>query len=161
MVDIECKVNAIKASWMSRLVTNPNAKWISFLKFFLHNLGLELEFMTYLQFKNIKIFPIMKCLPQFYQDILISFSLVKGATKGKLTDNDFLKSIIWGNEAFQQKGKCLFLRNWIRSGYVFVKDLFDKHGDFFTEEVICKKLESTRKWMVEYMVVKKMYYGTS
>ena len=155
MVDIDCKVNAIKAAWMSRIVTNPNAKWVSFFKYFLHHLDLKLEFLTYLQFRNIKLFPIIKCLPQFYLDMLTSFSQIKGATSGKLTDSEFLKSMIWGNEAFQQKGKCLFIRNLIKSGFIFVKDLFDEHGNFFTENAICNKLESKKNWMIEYLSVKK------
>ena len=128
---------------------------MSLLKYFLHNLDLKLELITHLNFTSTKSFPIVKELPQFYQDILISFGTVKSTINGKTTDSKFLENIIWGNKIIQQHGKCLFIRNWIRSGFIFVKDLFDKNGNFLTEETICNRLETTRNWMAEYILVKR------
>ena len=154
MVDLECKVKALKAAWVSRIFLNINAKWTSFLKEYLNKINFRIELFIKMQFTNVKSFPVMKILPTFYQDILVSFNTCK-VTDCIDTENALLCKVIWGNNAFSNKGKCLYLPNWIKSGFIFVKDLFDEKGVFLSENTICERLCSTKNWISEYLLVKK------
>ena len=30
--------------------------------------------------------------------------------------------VIWGNERYKYKGKCLYIKNWIESGFMYIND---------------------------------------
>ena len=154
MIDIECKVKALKAAWVSRIFLNDECKWVSFLKEFLHRINFRLEHMTKMQFVDVKAFPVIKSLPKFYQDIVICFNNIKATKCKNGQTSTFLSKMIWGNDEFTHKSKCLYLKNWINSGFIFVKDLFDKDGNFLTGKTICERLHCTQNWMSEYLLVK-------
>ena len=56
-----------------------------------------------------------------------------------------------GNEYFKSKNKCLFLKNWLNSGFIHVKDLFDENGNFITEEILQEKLNNKHNWICEFL----------
>ena len=93
LVDIRCKISALKASWICRW--SNEAPWVALGNYFLQEAWLSYY----------------SCRPKpEIQD---------------LSPYNFLTSIIWGNKYFQFKGKCLYFKNWINAGIVYVKDLFN------------------------------------
>ena len=69
--------------------------------------------------------------------------------------HEFLTQPIWFNSAFISKGTTMCLRNWIESGFLWVKDLYDENGCFLSSNDIFNKLKDKRNWMSEYCSVRK------
>ena len=74
----------------------------------------------------------------------------------KMSDDTFLSQVIWLNECFLSQGKYLLFKNWIRSGFLYVKDLFDSDGNWLLENLICDRLIDKSNWMCEYLTIKKV-----
>ena len=52
-----------------------------------------------------------------------------------------LTQCIWGNKYFKSHGKTLFLINWIKSEFIYVKDLLHKDGMWLREQELISKLQ--------------------
>ena len=155
MPDIETMVMAAKAAWINRIFDTNNissAVINAYLKEY-HidvNVLLKCHFTT----KN----EISKIIPDFYQEVFISYNkcqLRKDITN--ISSFEYLSQIIWYNNLFKYKNKCLLYSNWIKSGIIYVKDLFDKEGRFLSEDKIFNKLKVKRNWIAEYFTVKMLY----
>ena len=57
---------------------------------------------------------------------------------------------------FKFQNKCIHFHNWIKGGIIYVKDLFDMHGNFHNESFILSKILSKRDWIREYTIVKRV-----
>ena len=80
-------------------------------------------------------------IPQFYQDIWLSFYECKSISPmNELNNFNFLTCTIWGNSRLKFKNKCLFFKNWIESGIIFIKDLYDENGHCIDEKTLLDKL---------------------
>ena len=157
MVDLESKVKSLQASWMSRIADNTHAKWTCVYRHFLKKIGFKIEHTFLMNFSNIKMFPCFTILPTFYINMLTSFYETKAKIPLVNMSNDqFLCQILWGNNLFLQNGKCLYVKNWVTSNIIFVKDVFDLNGKFINENTIILKLSCTRNWMCEYSIVKRV-----
>ena len=55
----------------------------------------------------------------------------------------------------------MYNKNWAQSGYLYVKDLFDRNGGFVSEKDVTQKLKSSQNWMVEYLIIKKIILKVS
>ena len=60
-----------------------------------------------------------------------------------------------GNEYFKSQGKTLFLINWIKSGFIYVKNLLNKDGMWLSEQELISKLQKKNNWIAELMIIKK------
>jgi hypothetical protein len=67
---------------------------------------------------------------------------------------EIVTDVIWGNERYKYKGKCLYIKSWIDSGIVYVKDILDECGRIITETDLLKKLKKQSNWIAEYCMVK-------
>ena len=155
ITDLESKIYAIKTSWIPKLLANNSISKI--LQSYLSELGLDLKTLLKMNFKSAKSFEIIKYLPQFYQDIFIYYNnckIIKPVDEIKL--HDFMTQTIWGNEYFKQKHKTLYFKNWIKSGFILVKDLFQDNGHWLEEIEVLNSLQNTSNWIVEYMTLKKV-----
>ena len=47
--------------------------------------------------------------------------------------------------------------NWIQSGFVFVKDLFDNNGVLYSANHIFNSLLDKRNWISEYSIIKSIF----
>ena len=72
----------------------------------------------------------------------------------KLSSIELLSQCLWGNEYFKVKGKTLPFKNWVKSGFIYVKDLFDSNGSWQTEKEITNKLLVKCNWMTELLLIK-------
>ena len=75
---------------------------------------------------------------------------------GNLSSAEIFSQIIWGNEYFKNKNKCLYFKTWVHSNILYVKDLFDANGQWIPETEIMKRLINKSNWIVEYAVLKKV-----
>ena len=60
----------------------------------------------------------------------------------KLNNIELFSQIIWGNDCFKMNDQYLFYKNWLESGFIYVKDLFDNEGSWLTETAILCKLKN-------------------
>ena len=101
---------------------------------------------------------ILKKLPRFYKEAWLSYYSCRPKTEIQdLSPYNFLTSIIWGNKYFQFKGKCLYFKNWINAGIVYVKDLFNYEGCFLSESDLLSILPVKRNWISEYSIIKTVF----
>ena len=62
-----------------------------------------------------------------------------------MSNYDFFTQILWCNNLFKDKNQCIIFKNWIDGGFVYVKDLFDDHGEFVNEKILSAKLKDLSK----------------
>ena len=48
-----------------------------------------------------------------------------------------------------------FLKHWVKSGFMYVKDLFNDDGTFVNEQYVFQKLSCKTNWINEFVIVKK------
>ena len=82
-------------------------------------------------------------LPMFYSSMIKSWFSTKSVVYKHNIDNPRAE-IIWNNNAIQLNGKTLFMRDWIREGFIRVSDLFDNHGNILSLQAIKDRI----KWTV-------------
>ncbi len=49
----------------------------------------------------------------------------------------------------------IYIKSWVNSNILYVKELFDESGVFLNENIIVQILVRTDNWMIEYLIVKK------
>ena len=124
---------------------------------YLSKISLDLNTMLRTNFKTIKTAPLVKKLSNFYQDMLIGFNKCKTLNPiSDLKPHEILSPVIWGNEFFQNKHKTLYFRNWVESGFLYVKDLLDEEGNWLTSELVIHRLSRTNNWIIEFSTLKKV-----
>ena len=69
----------------------------------------------------------VKSLPEFYQDVIISYNKSKVINYEDFCNN-VLNQPIWGNNFIKFKNKTLFFKNWIAEGIVSVNNLKIRNG---------------------------------
>ena len=73
----------------------------------------------------------------------------------KLNEFEFFSQIIWANEHFKYNSNTFFLKHWVKSGFMYVKDLFNDDGTFVNEQYVFQKLSCKTNWISEFVIVKK------
>ena len=128
MIDIDSYFSSLKAAWISRLI-NSRGKWSDMIHFYLKKISLPLEYLIKTSFRKIQNFPIIKTLPEFYQDIIITFNKIKTIKPfNSLNKHEIIQQPIWGNEYFRVGETCLYIKGWIQNNIFYVKDLFTDRG---------------------------------
>ncbi len=54
-----------------------------------------------------------------------------------------MSQIIWENRLFTENVKCLYIKSWVNSNILYVKDLFDESEVFLNENIIVQRLVRT------------------
>ena len=153
MIDFESYFKAIKASWVTKLMTPGIANWkIIPLKFFSYFGENFLIFKANLD--NEKSLPCLDSLPEFYREVISCWIATGGGiTKFPKHFAEVRKQIIWGNRFIKFGNKCLFFKNWIKSGLIFINDIIDEKGAL-SENFILEKLDNKRNWISEFQTLK-------
>ena len=155
MVDISSQISSIRAAWVPRFLKQPayfNVISSSLKK----ETGLTLTQLLQTNFKSIKTCSIIGNLTEFYQDVFIAFNECKSIKSfDKMNSYDYFAQPIWCNELFKVKNKCICFKTWIKSGIVYVKDLFKDDGTMFNDNELMLKLCMKNNWMVELLTLKK------
>ena len=130
MVDLDCFFLSLKAAWVPRILS-IKGKWADLFNASLKRLGFTPNFIFKTTFKNAEYFPVIKSIPPFYQEVIMSFNRCKTITPFKdLNKSDVFQQTIWGNEYFKVSKTYLYLKNWVNEGINYVKDLVNKDGSF-------------------------------
>ncbi len=151
--DIECIFNSQKATWITRLLKGCHCKNIA--NYWYNKIGLKLETVIKCNFRSSKVFPVIKTLPHFYQDIIIAYNRCKtNKSIISCTPHEIVSELIWGNERYMLNGKCLYSKNWIQSDIMYVKDIMNDEGKIICGNVLLGKLKAKQNWIAEYLAVK-------
>ena len=157
IVDIETKINALKASWVSRIL-QPNSNIYNFLNSLCMNNNITVEYILKTNETNVKDFTLVHNMPLFYQEVFSCFNQCK---KGKSVQNmsscDLMQQPIWNNKQICFKGKTIEFTNWIKSGILYVKDLFDENGNFIDLAYLSNVLHNKNNWLCEYKCIKSIF----
>ena len=107
VVDIECKIKALKASWVPRLLKNKNILYKIFDSY-CKQINIDVNYA--LQFSEKKIENMQKLgkLPMFYQQVLCSFNECKPKNSENISSIKIVQQPIWNNCNFLYKGNSLF-----------------------------------------------------
>ena len=152
VIDIETKLKSLKAAWVSKLFKN-NCIMYEIVKGYLDKLNVTPEYIVKTNEKDPHDFKIIHVLPVFYQELFISFNeCKKNLLIENLSSTDILLQPIWCNNLFKFKGKTLYFSHWIKSGFYYVKDLFNENSTKSSEEIL-QKLAYQRNWICEYKTI--------
>ncbi len=156
MVDVESKIKALKAASVSRISDSSNSKMSAIFRIYLKEIGINLQQVLLMNFQHEKEFTEIKRIPTFYRESLLSYNQTKNIPViSNMTSSVFMSQIICGNRLFTENVKCLYIKSWVNSNILYVKDLFDESEVFLNENVIVQRLVRTDNWMIEYLIVKK------
>ena len=76
-------------------------------------------------------FSALACIPEFYKSVFLAFNRCTSTKSAyKLSSIELLSQCLWGNEYFKVKGKMLLFKNWVKSGFIYVKDLFNSNSSW-------------------------------
>ena len=156
MVDLDCFFTALKAAWVPRILDHTG-KWKGILDNYLNKINLDIGYVLNMNFKSIKDFPILKNIPVFYQEVLISFNSVKNIIPlEKLSKQDFLQQSIFGNDLIKKNGKCIYFKGWLSLDIKYIKDVFDKNGNMKNARYFYDKLEDKRSVLMELHFIRSI-----
>ena len=92
-----------------------------------------------------------------YKEIFIACNKCKfKKTVEAMNNYDFLSHIIWCNNLFKFKDKCLLFKNQIKSDILYVKDIYNEHGIMLSANEVFEKLESKTNQISEYKTIVKV-----
>lgn len=95
-------------------------------------------------------------MPQFYKEIFSCFNICKTRPEFKTTES-FLKQPIWSNSSFTYKGKTVCFKNWIKSGILFTKHLFNTNGKLKSLDDFATVIHNKSNWLCEYTILQKVF----
>ena len=122
MIDVRSQFSAIKASWVGRIVNAPNDHlWAYLPKRYLSKFG-ENYLIVKSTFTSLKMFPLLKRIPQFYQDIVLSYNKSK-VIQYEDFNNSIRKQLIWCNRFIKFRSETLFFKSWIKEGIFTIENL--------------------------------------
>ena len=154
MINIEKYIDAIKLTWVKRLLSKEHANWKIIPNHFFNLMGANF-LIFYMNSDNIKSIPNSNLLPEFYYEL--TRTLIKYRNTDKDIPNEFRtirQQIIWGNKHIKLKGKSLIFKNWIDSNIKYINDIIDEEGNI-SENLIYTKLKARSNWISEISQIKK------
>ena len=150
IVDIETKMHALKASWVSRIV-NSKQNLYDFVNSFCTKNNISLDYLLKTNENTIDDYTLIRNMPTFYQEVFLSFNKCKKEIPySQISSDNFLQQPLWNNRYICYKGKSLCYTKWIKSGILYVKDMFDENGNFRTLEYLSTILTCKANWLCEY-----------
>ena len=153
-IDIETKLKSLKAIWVAKLLKSKNTMY-DIIKGYLNKLNVSPEYIVKTSEKNPDDFKLVEHLPVFYKQIFSSFNECKKTMSiQNMSMVDILLQPIWCNCLFKCKGKTLCLPNWIKSGFRYIRDLYNENGDIKSSGEILGQLIDKRNWMCEFKMLK-------
>ena len=127
MVDVEHFIYSLKLTWVRRLILEKK-KYMNILYESYPFIEGCLKFgICYVKRKTKFVYNL------FWKDVLQSFSMYINFQDPK-TWVDFLQSPLWYNHNIKVGGVTICYKSWYDKGILFLNDLFDTDGNFFSLE---------------------------
>ena len=76
IVDVESKLKALKASWVTRII-NKNSNIHGFVNSFLLQFNVDIDYLLSTSETKLSDFELVKGLPSFYQEVFVCFNACK------------------------------------------------------------------------------------
>jgi len=157
MPDVESMVQAAKAAWITRIYKDDNLSKVILNEYVCkYNLNINMLHKCCFVIKD-ELAP--NILPDFYKEVFMAYYKCQYKKPVcEMSSYEYLTQILWGNNMFKHKGKCLLYSNWIHSKIIHVKDLYDDDGNFINGAVFYEKLNAKSNWITEYMTLKNVVH---
>ena len=156
MIDIDCYIDSLKATWVPRFL-NASGKWIDVLHHYMHRTGLSLEYVLKTNVRSVKELPILQLLPSFYREIILAFNKCKVVKQFKsLNKHEIIAQPIWDNSYFRVGNECLYFKEWIKSGLLYVQDLITLDGVSGNEMYFFNKVKDKKNIIKQLYVIKNI-----
>ena len=153
---IYLKIKAIKASWIQRISNKGviNDYVTSFCKPYNVNINYLLKTTE----KRCEYFKIVPNLPIFYKEIFTCFNECKRSIDVEnLSNANFLLQPMWNNDLFKYKNETLCFPSWIKSNFIYVKDLLLPNGTLKKLENISDELKDKSNWLCEFGIINNVF----
>ncbi len=132
----ESKVDALKLSWVNRIITGNKSRWVAVLKHYLQCDDLELFFSS----KHNPRYKV-SVLPNFYRSI-IKLWLGVYSTEPTCTEQ-ILNEVIWNNMYITSNKSPLYWGAWIKKGILKIRNLLDEKGKFLSHDELSSKFNTS------------------
>ncbi len=149
---------SLKVAWIKRILNTDAASWknIPLLEFQLNDLGLDI-LRCNCNYKDLN----EKCkkqlgnMTQFYHNLIKIWLDMKCVSHDDVTGvSNPGEEMIWNNYCIKLSGNVLYFEDWIKSGIIKCKDLFQDDNMFSPMTTMCKNVKKTGRFPIEYYAVK-------
>ena len=155
MLDVDAFLMSLKAAWVSKLL-NCNGKWSSLFQMINNRLKFPPNYIWKTTARQLKQFPILKCFPEFYQEVIFAFNHAKYIKPLEYVSKyDICNEPLWGNSHFKCASKCLYFKSWLNEGILYVKDILDDNGNIMSDGDFFRKIRNKANIYAEIMTIKK------
>ena len=156
VVDIYLKIKAIKASWIQRISNKGVINY--YVTSFCKPYNVNINYLLKTTEKRCEYFKIVPNLPIFYKEIFTCFNECKRSIDVEnLSNANFLLQPIWNNDLFKYKNETLCFPSWIKSNFIYVKDLLLPNGTLKKLENISDELKDKSNWLCEYGIINNVF----
>ena len=154
MIDIDSFLMSLKAAWVTKFI-NMEGDWKNVLLFHLKRLSLPMEYILKMNFKSLNHFPVLAKIPTFYQEIFIAFNKIKQIIPIHLTNSsELMEQPLFGNELFMNDHMCLYMKHWIQSNILYVKDLVDENGIIICDNQLYGLIKQKHSILQDMYIIK-------
>ena len=158
MIDIDCYLDSLKVAWITRFVNNQG-KWLDVLQYYLHQIDFTLDYLLKINVRSIQGFPILEVLPTFYQSVFLTFNKCKTVKSlSHMSESEICQQPLWGNMHFRFGNTCIYLREWIKDGIMYIKDLINEYGIFRSEEEFFMIIDNKFDIVKQLFIIKQYVY---
>ncbi len=140
LTDIKTQIMSLKLRWIGRILEGKNSSWKCIpISQFNRIGGLSLALNYNLNPEHVKT---INRMSPFYQEIFTAWCILQNKTETQnISKNYILNQVIWNNSRITHAKKPLFLKEWVKSGILTIRDILDESG-FIASSVIERKLTS-------------------
>ena len=147
---------ALRASWIRRFV-NLDGKWRAGVNSLAAELCLPLNYLYEINCTDYELLN-MQCSNSsqlFYVTTLCDFNTCKTVRQlDKMNAADVLREPLWCNTLFNYRGKCLYFKECIESGILYVKDILNASNKVIKDEDILQKIDKKQNLVSQMFMFK-------
>ena len=153
MVDFDNFFLSLKASFVPKIISKVG-KWTDYFYFKLEQLNLSADYLWKTTFKTADSFPIIKKLSAFYLQVILAYNKCKSIKPlEKLNKHEIAEQPIWGNHLFRTRNTCLYLKNWVNSNFLYIKDIITKNGNVKSDNELFQSITAKQNiWQELYLI---------
>ena len=150
ITDIRSQHEAFCSSWVKRLNSKDYAKWKVIPIYYLNIYFGDASLVFKMNFETIASFPYLHLIhtPTFYKNVIKCWHKAHTLYNKPTSINEIRNEIIWGNRYILCNKTCLFMQNWIKSGFIFIDDICDPNG-FLPTKTIQDRLNIKNNYLNE------------
>ena len=156
MFHVSSFFNSLRMSWIKKLANEEVAVWKNIALYLVSKTGLGINLFNCncsLTKMNAECVRTINKLPMFYSSMIKTWFSAKPVVHKHDIANPHAE-IIWNNNAIQLNSKTLFMRDWIKEGFIRVSDLFDNHGNMLSIQAFKDRMPFNGRVFIDYYVIR-------